>query len=82
LKNPLLNWAVIMTPFAQRELTEVGKHGQTILLSMDQTDLGNRMALQMISLRVGDHALPLAWLAETGVANIGFDGQKCLLEQV
>jgi hypothetical protein len=38
-------------------LTEAEKHGQTILLSMDQTDLGNRMALLMISLRVGDRAL-------------------------
>jgi hypothetical protein len=82
LKNLLLNWTVIMAPFAQRELIEAGKRGQTILLSMDQTDLGNRMALLMISLRVGDRALPLAWLAETRAANIGFDGQKRLLEQV
>lgn len=82
LKNPLLNWAVIMVPFARKELAEAGKHRQTILLSMDQTDLGNQMALLMISLRVGDRALSLAWLAETGAANIDFNGQKRLLEQV
>jgi hypothetical protein len=82
LKNPLLNWAVIMAPFAREALTEAGKHGQILLLSLDQTDLGNRMALLMISLRVGDRALPLAWQAETGAANIGFSGQKRLLEQV
>ena len=29
LKNPLLNWAVIMAPFAQGELAQAGKHGQT-----------------------------------------------------
>jgi hypothetical protein len=63
-------------------LIEAGKRGQTILLSMDQTNLSNWMALLMISLRVGDCALPLVWLAETGAANIGFDGQKHLLEQV
>jgi hypothetical protein len=33
-------------------------------------------------LRVGDRALPLAWLAEAGPANIGFEGQKTVLEQV
>jgi len=37
-----------MEPFALQELTEAGKHEQTILLSMDQTDLGNRMALQIV----------------------------------
>ena len=82
LKNALLDCARVMEPFARQELTAAGKHGQTILLSMDQTDLGNRMALLMVSLRVGDRALPLAWLAEAGAANIGFEGQKRLLERV
>jgi len=42
------------------------------MLSLDQTDLGNRMAVLMITLRVGDRSLPLAWLEEEGAANIGF----------
>lgn len=82
LKNPLLDSAVVMEPFARRELIEAAKHGQTLLLSLDQTDLGERMALLMVSLRVGGRALPLAWLAEAGAANIGFAGQKQLLERV
>jgi len=82
LKNALLDCGMVMEPFALQELTEAGKHEQTILLSMDQTDLGNRMALQIVSLRVGDRALPLTWMAEAGAANIGFDGQKRLLELV
>jgi len=40
------------------------------------------MALLMVSLRVGDRALPLAWLAEAGAANMGFEGQKRLLARV
>lgn len=30
----------------------------------------------MVSLRVGDRALPLAWRAEVGAANIGFEGKS------
>jgi hypothetical protein len=82
LKNPLLSGAAVMEPFARAELAKAGRHGQTVLLSMDQTDLGDRMAVLMVSLRVGDRALPLAWLAEEGAANIGFEGQRKVLEQV
>ncbi|WP_242469703.1 hypothetical protein [Rhabdochromatium marinum] len=52
------------------------------ILSLDQTDLGDRMALLMLALRVGDRALPLVWRAEEGTANIGFEGQKTVLEQI
>jgi hypothetical protein len=40
------------------------------------------MAVLMVGLRIGGRALPLAWLAEEGPANIGFEGQRKLLEQV
>lgn len=82
LKNPLLGPAVVIEPFAQAELAKASCHGQTVLLSMDQTDLGDRMALLMVALRVGDRALPLAWRAEEGAANIGFAGQRAVLEQL
>jgi hypothetical protein len=36
----------------------------------------------MITVRVGDRSLPLAWLAEEGAANIGFAQQKVLLDCV
>jgi hypothetical protein len=82
LKNPLLLATAAMEPFAREELARAARDGQTVILSMDQTDLGDRMAVLMVGLRVGDRALPLAWLAEEGPANIGFVGQKRLLEQV
>jgi len=53
-----------------------------LVLSMDQTDLGDRFAILMISLGVGDRALPLAWTVEAGPANLGFEAQKILLERV
>lgn len=82
LKNPLLLATAVMAPFAREALVKAARNGQTVLLSMDQTDLGDRMAVLMVALRVGDRALPLAWLAEEGPANIGFAGQQQLLEQV
>lgn len=82
LKNELLDCEVVMQPFARELLQEAGTNGKTILLSMDQTDLGDRFAILVISVRVGDRSLPLAWYVEAGEANIGFAGQKILLERV
>jgi hypothetical protein len=82
LKNPLLCSEVVVEPFARQALAEAARNGQTILLSMDQTELGDRMAVLMVSLRVGDRSLPLVWVAEAGTANIGFKGQRRMLEQV
>jgi hypothetical protein len=49
-----------MAPFAQAELQHAGQNDQVILLGMDQTDLGGRMAVLMITLRVGGRSsLPL-----------------------
>jgi len=82
LKNPLLLATAVMEPFAREELAKAARNGQAVLLSMDQTDLGDRMAVLMAGLRVGDRALPLAWLAEAGPANIGFEGQRTVPERV
>lgn len=82
LKNPLLGSAVVMEPFARAELARAARNGQTVQLSLDQTDLGDRMAVLMVGVRVGDRALPLAWVAEEGPANIGFEGQERVLERV
>jgi len=82
LKNPLLDSPVILEPFARTALEEAARHGQTVILSMDQTDLGDRFAVLMVALQVGDRSLPLAWQVEAGAANIGFAGQQVLLERV
>jgi hypothetical protein len=68
LKNELLDCEAVMQPFAREVLTDAGTNGKTILLSMDQTDLGDRFALLVISVRVGDRSLPLAWYVEAGAA--------------
>lgn len=82
LKNPLLSSADVLEPWARQALAAACRHGETILLSLDQTDLGNRFAILMISLGVGHRALPLAWAVEAGPANLGFTTQQALLERV
>ena len=82
LKNPLLESPVVLEPLARAELEEAARNGQTVLLSMDQTDLGNRFAVLMVAFQVGERSLPLAWTVEAGAANIGFAGQQMLLERV
>jgi hypothetical protein len=82
MKNPLLRSEVVMEPLARQELEKAVSNGQVVLLSLDQTDLGNRMAVLMGCLRVGDRSAPLAWIAQAGAANIGFEGQRIVLERV
>lgn len=82
LTSPALCCEKVIAPFASDSLKQAMRNGQTILLSMDQTDLGDRMAILMIVVRIGGRALPLIWTAEEGSANIGFAKQKQLLEQV
>ena len=82
LKSKALCCETVIASFAVESLRYAGHNDQMILLSMDQTDLGNRMAVLMITVRIGDRSLPLAWLAEEGAANIGFARQKELLERI
>jgi len=82
LKNPLLVSSTLLEPWARHVLDEASRNGQTVVLSLDQTDLGDRFAVLMLGVVVGDRALPLAWMVEAGPANIGFAGQQAVLEQV
>lgn len=80
LRNPLVSSAEVLEPWAGQALAVAGRHGETMMLSLDQTDLGNRFAILMVGLGIGDRALPL-WRVEAGPANLGFEVQKAVLEQ-
>ena len=82
LKNPLLSSSGLLEPWARRVLTDASRNGQTVVLSLDQTDLGDRFAVLMLGVVVGDRALPLAWVVEAGSANLGFSHQEIVLERV
>ena len=82
LKNPLVDHGEILAPFAQVALAQASEGGQTLQLLMDQSDLGDNAAILMLSVKVGHRALPLTWTVEAGAANIGWEGQRILLERV
>jgi hypothetical protein len=82
LTSPALSCETVIESFAQEALRHAGQNRQIILLSLDQTDLSDRMAVLMLTVRIGDRSLPLAWLAEACAANIGFPKQKILLDNV
>jgi hypothetical protein len=69
LANRLVERARIMEPFARERLGEAAANGQTVVVSVDQTDLGER-------------ALLLTWAVAAGAADLGFDAQRALLEIV
>jgi len=82
LKNPLASSRKVLEPWARQALAAASQQGQTMVLSLDQTNLGDRFAILMISLGVGGRALPLVGAVEAGPANLGFSAQEVLLEQV
>jgi Transposase DDE domain len=82
LKSPALCCDRVMEPFIRAALHKAAQGGQTLLLALDQTDLGDRMAVLMVALCLGGRSLPLAWLAAEGPANIGFAQQQAVLERV
>lgn len=71
-----------MEPLARQGLAQVARNGQTILLSLEQTELGDRMAVLRVNGRIADRSLSLAWVAEAETVNIGLEGQRRVLEQV
>ena len=50
LKNPLSASPAILEPWARQALEAASQHGQRLLLSLDQTDLGDRFAVLMLGL--------------------------------
>src|SRR5512135_2423409 len=81
-KNPLRHSPAVREPFARMALGEAARDGQTVMLSLDQTDLSDRFASLMVALPRGDRSLPLAGAVEAGAANSGFAGQPVRLERV
>ncbi|WP_212761115.1 transposase [Candidatus Accumulibacter phosphatis] len=71
-----------LEPFARDALRMASSGGQTVVIAMDQTDLSDRFAIIMVSVRIGERALPLAWWLEEGAANLGFEPQRQLLDKI
>ncbi len=82
LGNGLIEVDAVMAPYAREVLARVGGNGRTIVLMIDQSRVNGAHQMIMVSLRVGERALPLAWRVRAAQGAIGFAVQREALEAV
>ena len=80
LGNELIDVDAVMAPFAREVLERAGQGGRTIVVMIDQSKVNETHQVLMVSLRVGERALPLAWRMKETQGSIGFREQKEALE--
>jgi hypothetical protein len=82
LANPRIKVDAVMKSYATEVIGRVHSNNETIILMMDQSQIGNGFECLMVSIRVGDRALPVLWRIQKTEGNIGFEIQKELLESI
>ena len=82
LGNDLIRVDEVMAPFAREVLERSGAGGRAIVMMIDQSKVNDAHQMVMVSLRVGERALPLAWRMKKTQGAIGFSTQKEALQAV
>jgi len=82
LSNRLIDPIAVMGGFIPEIVTMAGAEGKTVILMMDQSKISDGFECLMVSLRVGERAIPVAWKVKKVKGNIGFEDQKPLLDAV
>ena len=82
LANPRVDCDAVMRPFAEAALRQAGATGGTVVLLLDQSKVSARHQMLVLSVRVGERALPLAWRVRETRGSIGFAEQRELLTLV
>jgi hypothetical protein len=72
----------VMETLSRRLLATLSKQGQTIVVSLDQTALDKERAIGMVSVRVGERALPLFWVVKCTGGNIPIKDYLPLLQRL
>ena len=80
LQNPMIEPLSVMAGFVGELINKACEGNKTAVLMLDQSKVGDGFECLMVSLRLGERALPLVWLVEQTRGNIGFAGQKPLLD--
>lgn len=82
LSNRLIDPVRVMSGFIP-EITEMmASQERIIILMLDQSKIAHGLECLMVSLRVADRAIPVAWKVVATKGPIGFDEQESLLEDV
>jgi hypothetical protein len=82
LSNERIDPLVVMGCFIPEIAAMAGENGKTVILMMDQSKIRDGFECLMVSMRVGERAIPVAWKVKEIEGNIGFDEQKPLLDAV
>lgn len=82
LANEKVAPLVVMRCFIPEIAELAGSDGKTVILMMDQSKISDGFECLMVSMRVGERAIPVAWTVKETRGGIGFDTQKPLLDDV
>jgi len=82
LGNELIDVDVVMASYGREVLARSRAGGRTIVVMIDQSKVNDAHQMIMVSLRVGERALPLAWRMKKTEGAIGFREQREALEVV
>jgi len=82
LANEKITPIQVMNGFIPELLELLYENDKTAILMMDQSKIRDGFECLMISVRIGERALPVGWKVESTQGNIGFDVQKKLLKEI
>ena len=82
LGNDLIDVDAVMAPYAREVLARACAGGHTLVVMIDQSKVNDAHQMIMVSLRVGERALPLAWRMRKTQGAIGFGVQREALDAV
>lgn len=82
LSNSKLNPIEVMEGFIPELLYALTSNGQVAIFMMDQSKVGDGFECLMVSLRIGERAIPVAWKVKRTEGEIGYDEQEPLLKSV
>src|SRR3954462_4969223 len=82
LGNARIDVEAVMAPYAREVLARACAGSRTLVVIIDQSKVNDAHHMVMVSLRVGERALPLAWRVKKTQGAIGFREQRDALATV
>src|SRR5215210_6674615 len=82
LGNACIDVEAVMAPYAREVLARACVGSRALVLMIDQSKINDAHHMVMVSLRVGERALPLAWRVKKTHGAIGFREQRAALATV
>jgi hypothetical protein len=79
LASERVNVDQVMSCYVPELLSKAAKDSQTVVLMLDQSHIRDGFEVLMVSLRVGERAIPLLWRVVETRGSIGFEVQEDLL---